>query len=168
MRAPVSWNGRGRPSPVSAIASPSSTSVAAGRAATASTTSGTRSVISSRLRVNTWTAPACLCTWIRMPSSLLSTATVAPSGAAFVMAWPTSGALEASIGRTGRPGRSVNAASASSPPPSAAAATGSVDPANIDARRTVAAGSPAATATASSISPSSAPWRSSPVTRPRR
>ena len=46
-----------------------------------------------------------------MPSSLTSTATRSPP--AFVTAAATSGALEASIGRTGRPTSSPNAASAS-------------------------------------------------------
>ncbi len=103
-----------------------------------------------------------------MPSSLLSTATAAPSGPALAIASATSVALDASIGRIGRPGRSPNSSSAGTPPVSAATATGGVEPANIDARRTAAAGTSAASATASSISPSRAPCRSSPVTRPRR
>ncbi len=103
-----------------------------------------------------------------MPSSLLSTATVTPSGPALLIASSMSAALEASIGRIGRPGCSENVASASTPPVSAAAATGGVEPANIDARRTAAAGTSAAIATASSTMPSRAPCRSSPVTRPRR
>ena len=57
---PSPGRGAARPSGVSAIASPSSTSVCAGSAATASTTSGTRSVISSRLRVNTCTSTVVL------------------------------------------------------------------------------------------------------------
>ena len=51
VRDAVSWNGRGRPSARSAITSPSSTSASTVRASTASTTSGSRSVTSSRLRV---------------------------------------------------------------------------------------------------------------------
>ena len=45
---------------------------------------------------------------------------------------------------------------------SAALATSPSSPASISARRTSAAGTPAARATASTITPSSAPWRSSP------
>ena len=101
MRAPVTWNGCGLPSSRSAIASPSTTSVTAGRAATASTTSGTRSVISSRLRVNTETSPdlgapgpGCRRACCRRASSPPPTDATA-SSAVFADA--------ASIGRTGRP-----------------------------------------------------------------
>ena len=51
VREAVSWNGRGRPASSSAIASPSITSSVAGSARTTSTTSGSRWVMSSRLRV---------------------------------------------------------------------------------------------------------------------
>ena len=90
-------------------------------------------------------------------------------GPALASASATSAALDASIGRTGRPRlqperrQRVDATGRARP-----AATGSVEPASIDARRTAAAGTPAAAATASSTSPSSAPCRSSPVTSPRR
>ena len=50
-RDPVTWNGCGRPSARSAIASPSSTSGSASSASTASTTSGTCAVTSSSERV---------------------------------------------------------------------------------------------------------------------
>ena len=77
-------------------------------------------------------------------------------------------ALAASIGRTGRPTSSPNARSASLPPASAAAATAPSEPRSIMARRTSAAGTEAARATASVITPSRAPWRSSPDSSPAR
>ena len=57
----------------------------------------------------------------------------------------------------------ANRASPAAPSPSAASATTPRSPASITARRTSAAGNPAALATASTITPSSAPWRSSPT-----
>ena len=78
------------------------------------------------------------------------------------------GALAASIGRTGRPTSRPNAASAALPPLSAAAATTPSEPRSIMARRTSATGTSAARATASVMTPSSAPWRSSPESRPTR
>ena len=90
--------------------------------------------ISSRLRVNTDTSSPCLCTWIRMPSSLVSTANrrrptfSTPAG--------RRAAVPASIGRTGRPTSMLKSASASSPPVSAARAMGPVGALNIAARRT--------------------------------
>lgn len=124
--------------------------------------------MSSRVRVAMRTSSPSRCTWMRMPSSFTSTAT-GRSGEppALVIAAPTSGALEASIGRTGRPTSRPKAASASSPPVIAATTTWVVEPASIAARRTVGSGTPAATATASWASASSAPWRSAPVTTPR-
>ena len=77
-------------------------------------------------------------------------------------------ALDASIGRTGRPTSSPNARSASLPPVSAAAATAPSEPRSIMARRISATGTEAARATASVMTPSSAPWRSSPESRPKR
>ena len=74
------------------------------------------------------------------------------------------GALEASIGSTGRPTSRPNPARASSPPVMAATTTCVVEPASIAARRTEASGTPAAAATASWTSASRAPWRTSPVT----
>ena len=53
VRAPVSWNGRGRPRRRARSPRRRGPGPRPGSAATASTTSGTRSVISSRLRVNT-------------------------------------------------------------------------------------------------------------------
>ena len=72
-RLAVSWNGRGRPSGRSAIASPSRTIERTGSASAASTTSGTRSVIGSSVRVKTATSSPSRCTWIRTPSSFQST-----------------------------------------------------------------------------------------------
>ena len=80
----------------------------------------------------------------------------------------TSGAEAASIGRSGRPTSSPMASSASTPPSRAATATGPAYPASIAARRTAASGTSAAAAMAASITPSSAPWRTWPVTRARR
>ena len=77
-------------------------------------------------------------------------------------------ALAASIGRTGRPTSRPKACSASPPPASAAAATAPSEPRSIMARRTSATGTDAARATASVITPSSAPCRSSPDSSPKR
>ncbi len=56
-REEVSWNGSGRPSSRSAISSPSSTAARTGSLPSVATTSGTRPVISSRVRVNSRTEP---------------------------------------------------------------------------------------------------------------
>ena len=77
-------------------------------------------------------------------------------------------ALAASIGRTGCPTSRPKAASASLPPASAAAATAPSEPRSIIARRTSATGTDAARATASVITPSSAPCRSSPDSSPNK
>ena len=101
-----------------------------------------------------------------MPSSFQSTATgmpPSPSSAA-----GTDAAVDASIGCTGRPTCSRNSASAGSPPARAAAATGATAPRSMTARRTERGGTPAARATASTMTPSSAPCRSSPDTSDRR
>ncbi len=131
----------------------------------AATTSGSRAEISSRLRVNTDTSSPCLCTWMRMPSSLVSTAN---SPSTFSTPAATSGAEAASIGRTGRPTSMLNSSSAASPEVSAATAIGPVGALNMAARRTAFTGSSAADAIASSITESSAPWRTLPVIRLRR
>ena len=89
-----------------------------------------------------------------MPSSLVSTAK-GPSTLATPAA--TSGAVPASIGRTGRPTTRLNASRAAAPSPSAATAIGPVGALNIAARRTDFGGSPAAAAIASSITESAAP-----------
>ena len=119
VRDAVSWKGRGRPSSPSASASPSSTNDVAGSDRATSTTSGSRAVMSSSERVATSTSSPERCTWIRMPSSFTSTATSAPPPA-LARASATSGALEASIGSTGRPTWSPIAPSASTPPSIAA------------------------------------------------
>ena len=56
-RDAVSWNGSGRPSSYSAISSPSSTAARTGSSPKTATTSGSRPVISSRVRVNNRTSP---------------------------------------------------------------------------------------------------------------
>ena len=124
-------------------------------------------MISSRVRVNRRTSPPARWAWIRIPSSFHSTAAAWPSPI-LASASAMLVALAASIGRTGRPTSSPNARSASLPPASAAAATAPSEPRSIMARRTSAAGTEAARATASVITPSSAPWRSSPDSSPAR
>ena len=109
----VSWNGRGRPASSRVRASPSRIRSVAGSDRVASTTSGSRAPISSRLRVKTATSSPCLCTWIRMPSSLVSTANGAST---FSTPAATSGAVPASIGRTGLPTSRLKSSSASAPP----------------------------------------------------
>ncbi len=121
--------------------------------------------MSSSVRVNRRTSPPDRCAWILIPSSFHSTAAGAP---ALASASPRVAALEASIGRTGRPTSRPNSASAALPPLSAAAATAPSEPRSIAARRTSATGTAAARATASVMTPSSAPWRSSPESRPTR
>ena len=98
---------------------------------------------------------------MRAPSSLNSSA-ASPSRA---RASRTSSAESASMGRTGRKRRIAKRDSPASPSSNAAFATLGRSPAAITARRTRSAGTPAACATASITSPSSAPWRSSPTTR---
>ena len=88
-----------------------------------------------------------------MPSSLVSIATSPPS---LAIAAATSGALDASIGWTGRPTSRPIAASASAPA-NAAPAAATVLPASIAARRTSARGSSTTCATASWVTASSAP-----------
>ncbi len=101
---------------------------------------------------------------MRAPSSLCST-TQLPSS---VSASSSDSAGEASMGRSGRPTSSRNASRASAPPASAATAVSGNRPDSMNARRTVSPGTSAAEAIASSITPSSAPCRSSPVSRRRR
>ena len=71
-------------------------------------------------------------------------------------------------GRPGWPTLRVNWSSAASPPVSAAAATAGRSPPSIAARRTTGAAMSAAFATASAITPTRAPCRSSPPSRRRR
>ena len=120
--------------------------------------------MSSSERLKTATSLPSRWTWTRIPSSFHSTA----AGLSFSIASVMSAAGEASIGRTGRPTWSRNAPSASAPPASAAWATAPRSPRSISARRSAVAGTPAAFAAASAITPSSAPWRSSPDSSARR
>jgi hypothetical protein len=78
VRAAVSWNGSGLPSSRSAITSPSRTAVASGSLARTVTTSGSRDVMSSSVRVNRRTSPPDRWAWILIPSSFHSTAAVTP------------------------------------------------------------------------------------------
>ncbi len=96
------------------------------------TISGTRSVMSSSVLVNTRTRLPSRWIWILMPSIFHSSA----AGEIFSSAAARLGAEAASIGRTGWPTRSVNARSAattssvlpSAAAPSAAFATSASDP----------------------------------------
>jgi len=135
-----------------------------GNARTAWTTSGTRSVMSARFRVNARTSPSSRCTWMRAPSSFHSTVAGWIRSSASVR----SVAVCASIGWVGRSTVSRNRASPSPPPDMASAATSPRSPPTIRARRTSDAGTPAALATASTMILSSAPCRSSPERRPSR
>jgi hypothetical protein len=78
VRDAVSWNGSGRPSSRSAISSPSKTAAETGTRASAAATSGSRAVMSSRVRVNNRTFPPDRCAWILMPSSFHSSAASVP------------------------------------------------------------------------------------------
>ncbi len=101
---------------------------------------------------------------MRAPSSFHSNA-ASPSRAS---ASSASSAGCASIGWSGRNSCTAKRARPAAPSARAALATTPRSPASITARRTSPAGNPAALATASSITPSSAPWRSSPTSRRRR
>ncbi len=157
----ASWNSSGDSSSAQPTASPSSTSVVAGNDRTRATILGSRSVTSLRLRVKSRTSSSRRWAWMRAPSSFHSTDASPVSSSASA----TVGADAASIGCTGRP--TVRPKPPRSMPPRAARATTGSDPASIAARRTSAAGRPAAAATASPTSDSSAPWRSSPVSNRR-
>ncbi len=155
----VSWNGRGRPSAPSAIASPSTTADRAQSRRAAATAAGTPAVTSRRLRVKTRTASPSRWICTRMPSSLTSTAAapVRPSASA------TDGADCASIGSTGWNTCNWNACNPSPPSRSAASATAGRSPDTMSARRTRSSGASAATAMASTRRPSRAPCRTSPI-----
>ena len=120
--------------------------------------------MSSRVRVNTATSVPARWTWTRAPSSFHSTA-ASPTRS---MAASTLVAVEASIGCRGRPTSRWNSRSPGTPEARATSATGPRAPRSIRARRTSAPGTPAALAMASTITPSSAPWRSSPESSPIR
>ncbi len=121
--------------------------------------------MSSSDRVNSRTPPPARCAWTRMPSIFHSTAARPPARS---MASSIVASLLASMGLSGLPTCRPNRASASLPPPSAACAVTASDPLSITARRTSAPGTPDALATASVITPSSAPWRSSPESKRTR
>ncbi len=163
-RRMVVWNGCGRPSARSAIASPSRISSADAALRAASTTSGTAAVTSFRVRVKTRISSPALCTWTLAPSSFHSNA--ASPRAAIAASGLAAGC--ASIGRIGRIGRMAKRSSPACPWVSAARAAGARPPPIMAARRTSAAGTPLAEASASSITPSRAPWRSSPTIRRTR
>ena len=97
--------------------------------------------------------------WIRIPSSFHST----DERAKLAIPSPTPPAVEASIGRIGLKSSKPTARSPSSPSVSAVSAVRVRSPESMNARRASSAGTPAAFATASTISPASAPCRSSPV-----
>src|SRR6478609_7220529 len=99
-----------------------------------------------------------------MPSSFSST-TQGPSRS---IASVTEREVWASMGWTGRPTVSRKEARAPGPSASSVRATGPSDPASMTARRTSSRGAPAASARASTATASSAPWRTSPVSSPRR
>ena len=145
------------------MASPSRTMSRTSSARTSSTSSGTRAVMSSRVRVNTRTSSPARCNCTRIPSSFHSSATGPPCETC-ARAAATSGADCASIGRTGRPTSRPTARRASTPSRSAAAAIGGNDPRSMNARLTSATGTSAAAAIASTMTPSCAPCRSSPPT----
>ena len=79
-----------------------------------------------------------------------------------------SGAGLASIGCSGRPTSSLKPSRPPTPSVSATAATAPRSPRSISARRSAARGTSAACATASTITPASAPWRSSPLKQPHQ
>ena len=112
--------------------------------------------------MNRCTSPPLRWACTRAPSSFHST-DASPVSA---RASPTPSAGEASIGPTARPGTRVIDRSASTPPVNAWRAVSPRSPENMWARRTSAAGTSAPRAMASTITPSSAPWRSSPLNTP--
>ncbi len=159
-RAAVCWKGSGLPSRRSAISSPSKTADSTGSARAAATTSGSRNVMSSSVRVNRRTCPPAMWTWTRIPSSFHSMAACPP---VLDRAPAIVGSLAASMGFSGWKTWRPKEARASVPPVSAAHAARGSDPLSMAARRTCAAAVAAAFATASVITPSSAPCRSSPA-----
>jgi hypothetical protein len=96
---------------------------------------------------------------MRIPSSFHST----DARSKLATASPTLSAVEASIGSTGWNSSKPTPRSPSSPCVSASSAVRVRSPDSISARRASSAGTPAAFATASIISPASAPCLNSPV-----
>ncbi len=156
----VIWNGCGRPFASNAIASPSRMRSWAGNASTASTISGIAAPTSLRLRVKMRTTSPERCAWMRAPSIFHSNAASPPS---WRSASAGSAAVCASMGAIGERISSSNFARPASPSSNAARATAPTLFAYIIARRTGVTGSSAAAAIASVITPTSAPWRSSPA-----
>ena len=115
--------------------------------------------MSARLRVKTRTSSPRRCTWMRAPSSLNSTDARPVTASAAV----GSAAVDASIGSTGVPTARPTRSSVSAPSVRAVRAVAPRSPESMTARRTVAAGTSAALATASTRTPSSAPVRISPM-----
>ncbi len=97
--------------------------------------------------------------WIRIPSSFHST----EERSKLETASATLSAVEASIGKIGRKSSKPTSRRPSAPSRIARSAVRVRSPESISARRASAAGTPAALATASTITPASAPCRSSPV-----
>lgn len=101
---------------------------------------------------------------MRIPSSLYSTeARSKPDIASSTLA-----PVAASIGKIGLKISNPTSRSPASPSIIASSAILGRSPDSISARRASGPGTPAALATASAISPASAPWRSSPVNSRRR
>ena len=165
----VFWNSSGRTSPSRSwprpITSPSRIILRPGNVRTSATRSTRRAVMSLRFLVYNATSSPSRWTWRRAPSSFHSTL-AGPSSAS--SASPTPAAVDASIGCTGRPTVRVVPARPAAPRVRAMRAAPGRLPASIAARRTAAAGTPAALATASAMTPPRAPWRSPPVNIWRR
>ncbi len=155
-----SWNGSGRPAASRATTSPSRMSGEPERSRRAmATMSGRLRVTSDMRRLQMATRSPSRWSWMRAPSYLYSIAEVPPWAAS---ASAGSVAISASIGSSGTKTRGWAAARAAASPPSARAATAVRSPVISAARRTVAGGAPAASAIASSTSPSERPMRISP------
>ncbi len=112
--------------------------------------------------MNRCTSPPRRCAWTRAPSNFHSTDATPVSASASA----TLSAGEASIGPTARPGTRVVVRNSSTPPANACKAVAPRFPENMWARRTSSTGTPAPRAMASTITPSRAPWRSSPLKTP--
>ena len=121
--------------------------------------------MSARLRVKTRPRLRRRCTWMRAPSSFHSTYVRLES---FEHRPRRRRPSARASGRSGAAGSAGTRASPSPPSRIATSATEARSPASIAARRTSAAGTPAAFATASAMTPSSAPCRSSPRNKPTR
>ena len=159
----VSWNAAGDRSSVQPITSPSKATVRTGKPRTAFATSSSRSVTSFRLRVHIRTESSRRWTWMRIPSSFHSTEHRPMSATAEA----ASSAVEASMGRSGRKIVRPTASSPGRPSTRAMPAVSVRSPISMRARRTAAGDTLAARATASTTTPSLAPWRNSPTSSRR-